>query len=67
MAVLIDSGVVVGFLDRTDSHHSAARQRITALVTAGEPLLTSVVTYAEVLVVSNAAITSDVRRMRSSH
>jgi len=50
VAVLIDSGVVIGFLDRADTPHEASAQRITELVGNGEPLLASVITYAEVLV-----------------
>jgi len=50
MAALIDCGVVIGVLDRADTHHGATAERVTELVAAGEPLLASVITYAEVLV-----------------
>lgn len=48
MAVVLDSGVVVGFLDREDALHDAADAAVRELV-RGQRLLTSVVTYAEVL------------------
>lgn len=48
MAVVLDSGVVVGFLDRQDALHDAADGAIRELV-RGQRLLASVVTYAEVL------------------
>jgi hypothetical protein len=48
VAVVLDSGVVVGFLDRRDSLHGAADAAVRELV-RGQLLLASVVTYAEVL------------------
>ncbi|HEY5942737.1 MAG TPA: PIN domain-containing protein [Solirubrobacterales bacterium] len=48
MAVVLDSGVVVGFLDRQDALHEAADAAVRELV-RGQRLLASVVTYAEVL------------------
>ena len=48
MAVVLDSGVVAGFLDRGDALHKAADSAVRELV-RGERLLASVVTYAEVL------------------
>lgn len=48
MAVVLDSDVVVGFLDRQDAIHSAADAAVRELV-RGQRLLASVVTYAEVL------------------
>lgn len=48
MAVVLDSGVVVGFLDREDAFHQAADAAVRELV-RGNRLLASVVTYAEVL------------------
>ena len=48
MAVVLDSGVVVGFLDRQDALHDAADATVRELV-RGQRLLASVVTYAEVL------------------
>jgi predicted nucleic acid-binding protein len=48
VAVVLDSGVVVGFLDREDALHAAADEAIRELV-RGNRLLASVVTYAEVL------------------
>lgn len=48
MGVVLDSGVVVGFLDREDALHEAADEAIRELV-RGNRLLASVVTYAEVL------------------
>ena len=48
MAVVLDSGVVVGFLDRGDALHRAADAAVRELV-RGQRLLASVVTYAEVL------------------
>jgi predicted nucleic acid-binding protein len=48
VAVVLDAGVVVGFLDRQDALHNAADGAIRELV-RGQRLLASVVTYAEVL------------------
>ena len=48
MAVVLDSDVVVGFLDRQDALHGAADAAVRELV-RGQRLLVSVVTYAEVL------------------
>ncbi len=48
MAVVLDSGVVVGFLDRQDALHSAADAAVRELV-HGQRLVASAVTYAEVL------------------
>lgn len=48
MAVVLDSDVVVGFLDRQDALHGAADAAVRELV-RGQRLLASVVTYAEVL------------------
>jgi predicted nucleic acid-binding protein len=47
VAVVLDSGVVVGFLDRQDALHDAADAAVRELV-RGQRLLASVVTYAEV-------------------
>lgn len=48
MAVVLDSDVVVGFLDRQDALHDAADATIRELA-RGQRLVASVVTYAEVL------------------
>jgi len=48
VAVVLDSGAVVGFLDRQDVLHDAADAGVRELV-RGQRLLASVVTYAEVL------------------
>jgi predicted nucleic acid-binding protein len=48
VAVVLDSGVVVGFLDRQDALHVAADAAVRELV-HGQQLLASVVTYAEVM------------------
>lgn len=48
MAVALDSNVVIGFLDRSDRFHHAADKAIRELL-AGEQLVVSAVTYAEVL------------------
>lgn len=48
MAIVLDSGVVVGFLDRQDALHDAADAAVRELV-RGQRLVASVVTYAEVL------------------
>lgn len=49
MAVVLDSDVVIGFLDRGDALHERAELRVRELLQAGEPLLASVITFAEVL------------------
>jgi predicted nucleic acid-binding protein len=48
VAVVLDSGVVVGFLDRQDALHDAADAAIREYA-HGQRLVASVVTYAEVL------------------
>ena len=48
MAVVLDSDVVVGFLDRGDALHEAADAAVRELI-RGQRLLASVVTYAEVM------------------
>lgn len=49
MAVALDSDVLIAFLDRGDSLHDAADQRVRSLLDDGSNLCTSVVSYAEVL------------------
>jgi predicted nucleic acid-binding protein len=49
MAVVLDSDAVVGFLDRSDALHAAAKSVVHDLIVAGDRLLASVVTFAEVL------------------
>ena len=48
MAVILDSDAVIGFLDRDDALHPAANEALAPLAHQ-QPLLTSAVTYAEVL------------------
>jgi predicted nucleic acid-binding protein len=48
VAVILDSGVVVGFLDGEDALHDAADAVVRELV-HGDRLLASAVTYAEVM------------------
>ncbi len=48
MAVILDSSVVVGFLDRSDALHNAADEAIRDLLVSHR-LFVSVITYAEVL------------------
>lgn len=49
MAVVLDSDAVIGFLDRGDALNKSAEARVSKLLSAGEPLLASVITFAEVL------------------
>jgi hypothetical protein len=48
VAVVLDSDVVVGFLDRSDALHEAADLALRELA-ATQPLFVSIITYAEVL------------------
>jgi predicted nucleic acid-binding protein len=48
VAVVLDSTVIAGFLDRGDALHDAAHARVRALLPR-DALVTSVVTYAELL------------------
>lgn len=48
MAVVLDSSVVIGFLDRSDGLHGAADEVIRGLL-GSHRLFVSVITYAEVL------------------
>ncbi len=47
MAVVLDSDALVGFLDRSDALHEAADAAVRELA-AKQPILVSVITYAEV-------------------
>ena len=49
MAVVLDSSAVIGFLDPGDAHHAEADAKVRELLRAGDPLIASVVTFAEVL------------------
>jgi predicted nucleic acid-binding protein len=46
--ILLDSTVIVGFLDADDALHEVAVARLRAIV-GGHPLLASVISYAEVM------------------
>jgi predicted nucleic acid-binding protein len=48
VAVVLDSSVVVGFLDRSDDLHDAADEMVRELL-ASQRLFVSVITFAEVL------------------
>jgi predicted nucleic acid-binding protein len=48
VAVVLDSSVVVGFLDRSDELHGAADEAVRSLL-GSQRLFISVITYAEVL------------------
>lgn len=48
--VVLDSDVLIGFLNRSDAHHEAARARIVEDYRAGERLLACATTYSEVLI-----------------
>lgn len=48
MAVVLDSDVVVGFIDRSDALHEAADAAVRDLAPT-QPLFVSIITYAEVL------------------
>ncbi len=48
MAVVLDSDVLVGFIDRSDALHEAADAALREIA-ATQPLFVSVLTYAEVL------------------
>jgi len=47
---VLDTDVVIAALDRGDAHHATAAASITAMVSAGTPMLLSLVNYAETLV-----------------
>ena len=46
--VLLDSAVIIGFLDRSDALHQAADKKIRELV-GNHTIIISVITYAEIL------------------
>lgn len=48
--VVLDSSVLLGFLDPDDAHHAAALRAVTAAITAGDTIVLSAVALAEVLV-----------------
>jgi predicted nucleic acid-binding protein len=48
VAVALDSNIVIGFLDRSDELHGAADEAIRDLLRS-EPIVTSAITYAEVM------------------
>jgi predicted nucleic acid-binding protein len=47
---VVDAGVIIGLLDRTDSHHDAARTALHESVARGDRLLVPASALAEVLV-----------------
>jgi predicted nucleic acid-binding protein len=47
---VLDTDVVIAALDRNDPHHSKAAKAITAISEDGDPLLLSLINYAEALV-----------------
>jgi predicted nucleic acid-binding protein len=49
VAVILDSGVIIGFLDGDDAHHDAAKGRVRQLLNERQSLCASVITLAEVL------------------
>ena len=48
--VVLDSSVLLGFLDPDDAHHASARRVLTAAVTAGDTIVVPASVLAEVLV-----------------
>ncbi len=48
--VVLDSSVLLGFLDPDDAHHAAALRVVTAAVTAGDTIVLPASALAEVLV-----------------
>ena len=49
-ACVLDTDVVIAVLDRSDAHHGAATELLTAMAEAETPLLLSLINYAETLV-----------------
>jgi predicted nucleic acid-binding protein len=49
-AVALDADVLIGFLNRDDAHHSAARKLIAAAERDGERLVIAASVYAEAIV-----------------
>ena len=47
---VVDAGVIIGLLDRTDAHHDAARSALRVCVERGDRLLLPASALAEVLV-----------------
>ena len=47
---VLDAGVVIALLERTDAHHGSARRAIEAARTRGDRLVLPAAAYAEVLV-----------------
>lgn len=48
--VVVDAGVLIGVLDRSDSHHEAAMTTMRGLLDHGQTLVAPATVYAEVLV-----------------
>ncbi len=49
-AVALDADVLIGFFNRDDTHHAAARRLLVAAERDGDRLLTAASVYAEVIV-----------------
>jgi predicted nucleic acid-binding protein len=47
---VLDTGVIIAALDRSDAHHRQAARLMRGLIDAGIPRLLSLINYAEVLV-----------------
>ncbi len=48
--IVIDAGVLIGFMDATDAHHAAARRMLAAASTGGDTVALPASAYAEALV-----------------
>lgn len=49
-AIALDADVLIGFLNRDDAHHAAARKVIEAAARSGDKLVIGASVYAEVMV-----------------
>jgi toxin FitB len=49
-AVALDADVLIGFLNRDDSHHAEARRQVETALTSGDRLVASASAYSELMV-----------------
>jgi predicted nucleic acid-binding protein len=64
--IVLDAGVVIGFLDAEDVHHASARRAISGAYESSDSLVLPVSAYAEVLVAPSTKGVAAVRTVDSA-
>lgn len=63
--IVLDAGVLIGFLDAADAHHAAARAALAAASAAGDSIALPASAYAETLVGPSRRGDAEVEQVRS--